>query len=185
MSKSRENKHGNSEYVNHGCRCETCKTERKNYIKQRRVNNPVVYLKYDEKTKIWQEQNKEYLIEYRELYRELNKDILAFKRKTPKARALKRVNNIIRRALKKQAKGNLTKRSIESRWILFGSLCWMCSKKAEATDHVIPLARGGTNFPSNIRPICNSCNSKKRTRNLTKMPTILLKLSNFFSSLVN
>jgi hypothetical protein len=31
-------------------------------------------------------------------------------------------------------------------------------------DHVKPLARGGSNWPANLRPACKSCNSRKGAR---------------------
>jgi len=31
-------------------------------------------------------------------------------------------------------------------------------------DHVIPVARGGSNWPANLVPACNSCNSKKHAK---------------------
>ena len=31
-------------------------------------------------------------------------------------------------------------------------------------DHVIPLARGGTNYEGNLVPCCKSCNSSKQDR---------------------
>lgn len=62
---------------------------------------------------------------------------------------------------------------IEWRWQMWGGKCWMCSSKAEATDHVIPLNAGGSHWPSNLRPICKSCNSRRskkrpQIRELTK-----------------
>ena len=47
------------------------------------------------------------------------------------------------------------------RWEMYGGLCWICGTTATANDHVKPLARGGLHIPSNIRPICHSCNSRK------------------------
>ena len=49
---------------------------------------------------------------------------------------------------------------------MWGNKCWLCGTTAEATDHVIPLCDGGSHWPSNLRPVCKSCNSgrkKKRT----------------------
>ena len=32
-------------------------------------------------------------------------------------------------------------------------ICWMCGRPgADTIDHVVPLARGGTNDPQNLRP---------------------------------
>jgi len=44
-----------------------------------------------------------------------------------------------------------------------GNRCAACgsTNRLEA-DHIIPLARGGTNWISNIQPLCKSCNCKKR-----------------------
>lgn len=50
---------------------------------------------------------------------------------------------------------------IQERIIYFGERCWMCGGPYDFMDHVIPLARGGADFPSNLRPICKPCNSRK------------------------
>ena len=44
---------------------------------------------------------------------------------------------------------------------LWASRCWVCAKPGRATDHVIALCNGGTNWPANLRPICASCNGAK------------------------
>ena len=37
-------------------------------------------------------------------------------------------------------------------------------KTVIAADHIIPLAKNGTNYIENIQPLCYSCNSKKGDR---------------------
>ncbi len=58
-----------------------------------------------------------------------------------------------------------TAEMVSARWEMWGNRCWINAEhEAEATDHVKPIAKGGSNFPCNLRPICNSCNSKKRDK---------------------
>lgn len=42
--------------------------------------------------------------------------------------------------------------------------CWMCGCTANAIDHVKPLAKGGWDCLSNLRPICTPCNSRKSAK---------------------
>jgi 5-methylcytosine-specific restriction endonuclease McrA len=44
----------------------------------------------------------------------------------------------------------------------WGGLCWICGAPYEAIDHVKPLNKGGLHILSNLRPICRSCNTRKR-----------------------
>jgi HNH endonuclease len=44
---------------------------------------------------------------------------------------------------------------------MWGGRCWMCGGQATATDHVKALVCGGSNWPANLRPICQPCNSRK------------------------
>ena len=46
-----------------------------------------------------------------------------------------------------------------------GLRCERCGSTTDLTkDHVVPLSRGGTNHPSNLRTLCRACNSRKRDR---------------------
>lgn len=69
-----------------------------------------------------------------------------------------------RRARKVGADGNATAEQIAARWEVYGDMCYICGEPAEVTDHVIPLAAGGSNWPSNLRPICRHCNLIKGPR---------------------
>lgn len=73
-----------------------------------------------------------------------------------------------RRSNKAKAKGACTAEQLQARIDFYGGRCAYCGAKATVADHVKPLARGGTNFPANIRPSCTHCNSSKRDKLLGK-----------------
>jgi hypothetical protein len=66
-----------------------------------------------------------------------------------------------RRARKRGAPGTSTTTAIQLRRELYGNKCWICGETPGAIDHIKPLAKGGSNWPANLRPICKSCNSTK------------------------
>lgn len=69
------------------------------------------------------------------------------------------------RALKRNAPGRATDEQIRARVAFYGGKCWMCRANAGTTlDHVKPLVRGGSHWPSNLRPACKSCNASKGAR---------------------
>jgi hypothetical protein len=70
-----------------------------------------------------------------------------------------------RRRLELLAAGRATAAQIKARVEFYGGLCWICrTAPYQAIDHVKPLARGGSNWPANLRPACKSCNSRKGAR---------------------
>lgn len=44
----------------------------------------------------------------------------------------------------------------------WGNRCWVCKGAFEAVDHMKPVSKGGPHMLANLRPICRSCNSRKR-----------------------
>jgi 5-methylcytosine-specific restriction endonuclease McrA len=104
-----------------------------------------------EKVAKWKEQ---YLEKARETARQWRKDnpekVLIFSRN--------------RRARKINAEGSFTASEWKSVCEKYGNKCLCCGEKTKLTaDHVIPLVKGGSNWISNIQPLCNSCNIKKHT----------------------
>lgn len=75
----------------------------------------------------------------------------------------------VRRGVKRGNGGSYTRKD----WIRLlnrhNGLCAYCKdRKATTADHVIPLAKGGTNFIGNILPACVPCNSSKQDTSLFK-----------------
>ena len=55
-----------------------------------------------------------------------------------------------------------------------GYLCLHCGEKKKLTkDHIMPLSKGGSDYITNIQPLCKNCNSKKS--NIYETPELLLK----------
>ncbi|MGF0262557.1 HNH endonuclease [Rhodococcus ruber] len=58
----------------------------------------------------------------------------------------------------------MTTDQLNARWAYYGGRCWICGGKATVTDHVKPLSKGGSNWPSNARPACVPCNASKNAK---------------------
>lgn len=82
-------------------------------------------------------------------------------KKTERGRLSDLANAHVRLARKRGAPGRATPDQLTARWNYYGGRCWMCFAEAKEFDHVIPLAGGGPNWPSNLRPACSPCNLRK------------------------
>jgi 5-methylcytosine-specific restriction endonuclease McrA len=48
---------------------------------------------------------------------------------------------------------------------VFKYRCLCCGKvKLLCMDHIVPVSKGGSSWPTNIQPLCMECNSKKHTK---------------------
>lgn len=75
-----------------------------------------------------------------------------------------KVRKARRRALEAQADGSHTREDELLQLKSQKGLCWWCGKKLTKwhADHLIPLARGGSNWPNNIVASCPRCNLSRR-----------------------
>lgn len=94
---------------------------------------------------------------YRDTHKEkLRKDIREYFRENPSAQHRYKVKNAI---------GRFSSKEWEELKKVYGCKCAICKKKRKLTvDHIIPLSKEGTNFISNIQPLCKPCNSSKNNR---------------------
>jgi len=78
----------------------------------------------------------------------------------------KRATDLNRRALKKNAKGKITKAIIQELLLESNGLCFYCKQVIEKyhIDHYIPLSKGGSNEKSNLKISCPTCNLKKGSK---------------------
>jgi 5-methylcytosine-specific restriction endonuclease McrA len=106
------------------------------------------------------------------IWRDKNHDSIVLYKQTDKVRTRHRLDSQIRYYMEKSAPGVFTKEQIDARIEYFGGRCWICRGPYDTMDHVIPIARGGTNWASNQRPICTICNSRKGARIVHKGDSI-------------
>jgi hypothetical protein len=76
---------------------------------------------------------------------------------------IRKFGSDVRWVRKFAAKGkSFTKQERRAVFELYGNICLCCKKKLPLeADHVIPLARGGTDDITNIQPLCSKCHDAK------------------------
>ncbi len=47
-------------------------------------------------------------------------------------------------------------------------MCRACGAPAITVDHIVPRVEGGTNDPSNLRPLCGLCRQRKDVRDAAR-----------------
>src|SRR3990167_9332012 len=115
------------------------------------------------KMRAWRQKNAERLRESGDAWRRANPD---------KVKAYKFISGSRRRAKELRAAGAFTIKQLHARFDYYGNRCAYCRSDGDLNvDHVIPIARGGTNWPSNLRPACAACNSSKHSSNVTEWLT--------------
>jgi len=127
---------------------------------------------YNQRKRSWRAKNPRKVA----IYRENSKPWLTEYRQTEQGRKAIQKGWLAYWARKRQAVGTCTIDQLIARWSFYGNRCYICGVLANATDHVIPLSKGGTGWPANLRPICKSCNSRKSNLPLTeflKVRTVL------------
>lgn len=82
---------------------------------------------------------------------------------------MQRINRIkcsARRSREVQAEGSHTAKDLETILAKQNGSCFYCDVRLTAyhADHFVPLAKGGTNYRSNIVAACGQCNTSKHAR---------------------
>lgn len=79
-----------------------------------------------------------------------------------KVRLIARARNNRKRA----AEGSFTPEEWTALCARYGNRCLACGRDdlPLTVDHVVPLAKGGTNWISNLQPLCKPCNCQKHLR---------------------
>lgn len=103
-------------------------------------------------------ENRERIAEYQLKYRSANAEKYA-------------QNNRNRRARKRNAEGRHTAADVSRIFEGQRGLCanchtalFKCGKNKFHVDHIIPLVRGGSNWPDNLQCLCPACNNRKRAK---------------------
>lgn len=135
----------------------THKEQRKAYLVERKEETAI-------SSKAWRIAHPEYRRAHHEANRErdaLNARIWGAAHPDKRREAYHR-----RRACIANAEGSFTEVEFQVICEKYGNRCLCCGYDGSLQrDHVIPLSKGGSDWISNIQPLCGKCNSAKGTKN--------------------
>jgi 5-methylcytosine-specific restriction endonuclease McrA len=125
-------------------------------------------LKNSESCHHWYSKNKEKRREYMQAYR--SKKLVELRERerlyglTPKGKEVRRVASQTHRAKYADVEGSYTTQEWIELKTKYDNRCLCCGRHESELDdplqqdHVIPISKGGTNWITNIQPLCEKCN---------------------------
>ncbi|WP_157379373.1 HNH endonuclease signature motif containing protein [Burkholderia ubonensis] len=126
------------------------------------ARNPAKRREY---SKRYDDKNREKVAERRALYRKNNADKL--KQWQSENKETRRANEARRRSRKRESGGAHTADDVKALLTMQKGRCACCKcdiRKNYHVDHVVPLARGGSNDRLNLQLLCPTCNQRKHAR---------------------
>lgn len=106
------------------------------------------------------EVNRKAVTEYQKRNKHLIREGLRRWRKNNRAKYL------LQKYLRRNAEGSFTQTDIDNLLRTQEHKCNGCNKVFSGTlkyevDHIIPISKGGSNWPANLQLLCRSCNARK------------------------
>lgn len=160
-----------------------CKECKKAYSKAWAKANP------DKVKKAWQKSNKKVWQKQKQDPEYMTKKAVYFKanseKRTARAKAWNQANrkkynlHVANAHLKRRvAKDAKAFKILDKEYRkLYNSACSFCGTKEKITmDHIIPISRSGNHSIGNLQPLCQSCNSSKKSRLVSEYKYYLSKL---------
>jgi 5-methylcytosine-specific restriction endonuclease McrA len=148
---------------------EMCRANLPHKVEARRKYQEEHKEQISEYKKRWAAENEDSVSDSRRRHHERNRDeVIARSKKwaenNPERVRRAKTNNLRkRRAARHASRGNFTLEEFEELCESYGNRCLACgdTEAVLEADHVVPLAKGGSDNISNIQPLCGSCNRKK------------------------
>jgi len=137
--------------------CKACRKAYREANREKIADRDKVYYeanreKIMEQVAAWQKVNREKVVGYKKAYREANPEV-------------DRAADHHRRARKRNSEGTHDAAQIRARSAVHGDSCIYCASNQDLhLDHIKPLSQGGSNWPANLAPACESCNLSKHAK---------------------